>query len=444
MPRTSRPPRLIYAQFLNRTPPALRKLYTLFHYLMLPALFLRLVWRGTRNPGYWRRWPERLGRGAKIPAERKVVWIHAVSVGEVQASLPIIDAILKRLPNATLLVTTTTPTGSSRVMQSLGEGVAHCYLPYDLPGAVRGFLDRAHPSLAVIMETELWPNLFHACHARGIPVLLANVRLSERSAAGYRRFSPLVREMLAGVTRIAAQGKRDAERLIELGADPEKITVTGSVKFDLHIPPSLREEAASLRRRFGADRSVWIAASTHDGEERMVLDAFRSVREIVPETLLIVVPRHPERFGIAEAMVKRAGWRYALRSHMPPSLEDSDVLVGDTMGELQMLYATSDVAFVGGSLVPVGGHNMLEPAALGIPVIVGKHVFNFQEISARLVALGIARQVSSPAELAAAVSELFKDANQRHNVGEAAKRFVEENRGAREKVMALIGPLLEP
>lgn len=420
----------------------MRTLYTLFHYLMLPAVFLRLAWRGTRNPGYWRRWGERLGLGAVIPGDRRVVWIHAVSVGEVQAALPIIDVIRKRLPEATLLVTTSTPTGSSRVTHSLGEGVTHCYMPYDLPGPVRRFLDRTHPSLAVIMETELWPNLFHACRLRGIPVLLANVRLSERSAAGYRRFSSLAREMLEGVSQIAAQSESDARRLIALGADPARLTVTGSVKFDVHIPPSLREEAASLRRRFGSGRGVWIAASTHDGEERVVLDAFGRVRKRIPEVVLIVVPRHPERFGIAEALVKRGGWRYALRSRTPPSLDEIDVLVGDTMGELQMMYAASDVAFVGGSLVRVGGHNMLEPAALGIPVIVGPHVFNFQHISERLLELGIARQVSGPAELAASVSELLSDANQRHNVGQAAKRFVEENRGARDKVVAMVDALL--
>jgi 3-deoxy-D-manno-octulosonic-acid transferase len=427
---------------VNANLPALRTLYTLFHYLMLPALFLRLAWRGTRNSGYWRRWPERLGVSAVIAKERKVVWIHAVSVGEVQAALPIINAIRERLPDATLLVTTTTPTGSSRVMQSLGANVTHCYIPYDLPGPVRRFLDRIHPSLAVIMETELWPNLFYACRVRGVPVLLANVRLSERSASGYRRFSSLAREMLEGVSYIAAQGERDAERLIALGADPARLSVTGSVKFDVHIPPSLREEAASLRRRFGSGRSVWIAASTHDGEERMVLEAFSRVRKLIPEAALIIVPRHPERFGVAEALVKRGGWSYSLRSKAQPSLEDVDVLVGDTMGELQMMYAASDVAFVGGSLVPVGGHNMLEPAALGIPVIIGSHVFNFQEIGERLLELGVARQVAGPVELAKAVTELLKDPNQRHNVGEAAKRFVEQNRGARDKVVAMVDALI--
>ncbi len=420
----------------------MRTLYTIFHLLILPLLFLRLAWRGTRNPGYWYRWPERLGFVDAIPGEREVVWIHAVSVGEVQASLPIVNAIRERLPESTLLVTTTTPTGSSRVAQALGEHVVHCYMPYDLPGAVRRFLDRTHPSLAIIMETELWPNVFHACRRRGIAVILANVRLSQRSAAGYRRFASLTREMLTGVDHIAAQGKSDADRLIELGADPTRLSVTGSVKFDLHIAPSLREQAAALRRRFGAGRSVWIAASTHDGEERMVMDAFADVREQLPGAVLIVVPRHPERFSIAEAVVKRAGWRYALRSRTPTSLEQVDVLVGDTMGELPMLYAASDLAFVGGSLVTVGGHNVLEPAALGIPVIFGPHVFNFQEISQRLLDLGIARQVADSPGLAAAVTELLQDANQRHNVGQAAKRFVEENRGARDKVMAVIEPLL--
>ena len=234
------------------------------------------------------------------------------------------------------------------------------------------------------------------------------MRLSERSARGYRRFPSLTREMLTGVNHIAAQGEGDAERLVALGADPARLSITGSVKFDVHIPPSLREQAASLRRRIGDGRSVWIAASTHDGEETLVLHAFSRLREGVSEAMLILVPRHPERFGVAEALVKRAGWRYALRSRMPPSLAETDVLIGDTMGELQMMYAASDVAFVGGSLVPTGGHNMLEPAALGIPVIVGPHVFNFQ----------------------------------RHNIGEAAKQFVQQNRGARDKVVALVDVLL--
>ncbi len=423
-------------------PPKLRTLYTFFLYLMLPVLFLRLIWRGRRNPGYWQRWSERLGFGDVLPPERQVVWIHAVSVGEVQASLPIIEAVRNRLPEATVLVTTTTPTGSSRVTQSLGDGVTHCYVPYDLPGPVRRFLDRNHPSLAVIMETELWPNLFHACRQRRVPVLLANVRLSERSARGYRRFPALTREMLAGVNHIAAQGEGDAERLVALGADPARLSITGSVKFDVHIPPSLREQAASLRRRIGDGRSVWIAASTHDGEELLVLHAFSRLREGVPEAMLILVPRHPERFGVAEALVKRSGWRYALRSRMPPSLADTDVLIGDTMGELQMMYAASDVAFVGGSLVPTGGHNMLEPAALGIPVIVGPHVFNFQEISERLITLGIARTVTGSDGLARAVELLLQDANQRHNIGEAAKQFVQQNRGARDKVVALVDALL--
>jgi 3-deoxy-D-manno-octulosonic-acid transferase len=421
----------------------LRKLYTLLHYLMVPALLVRLVWRGFRNPGYWRRWRERFGSGVAIPSHQQVIWVHAVSVGEVQAALPIVNAMRQRTPEAVVVVTTTTPTGSSRVTQSLGADVLHCYLPYDLPGAVKRFLDRLHPSLAVIMETELWPNLLRACGERSIPVLLANVRLSEKSAAGYRKFSKPVAEMLSDVSAVAAQSDTDARRLIALGADPGRVTVTGSVKFDVNIPASLREEAASLRRRFGSGRSVWIAASTHEGEERIVLKAFREVLRRIPGVLLILVPRHPERFGTVEALVKRSGLRYALRSRSPDSCQDVDVYIGDSMGELQMFYAAADVAFVGGSLVPVGGHNMLEPGALGIPVIIGPHVFNFADISTRLVELGIARKVADDRELAEAVSVYLQDANQRHNVGEAVKKFVEENRGARDKVMEIIDALLE-
>lgn len=421
---------------------AVRFIYSFLHYLITPILLIRLLWRGLRNPGYWQRWAERFGYGKALPPGRQVIWIHAVSVGEVQAALPLVNAIRERRREAGILVTTTTPTGSSRVAHALGEGVEHCYLPYDLPGPVRRFLDRTHPSLAVIMETELWPNLLHGCRIRNIPVLLANVRLSERSAAGYGRFRHLVEEMLAGVSAVAAQGDADARRIIALGADPARVTVTGSVKFDINIPPSLREEAASLRRRLGSERSVWIAASTHDGEEHAVLEAFRKVRAAVPGALLMIVPRHPERFGTTETLVKRARFDYGLRSRARDSYRGIDVFIGDSMGELQMFYAASDVAFVGGSLVPVGGHNMLEAAALGIPVIFGPHVFNFASISARLLELDIARRVANAAELAEAVVAYLQDANTRHNVGQAAKRFVAENRGARDKVAEIIDALL--
>ena len=420
----------------------MRIIYSALHYLLVPALLVRLSWRGLRNPGYWRRWRERFGYGPRIPADRRVVWVHAVSVGEVQAALPIVQAIKERLDGADILVTTTTPTGSDRVVHALGSAVTHCYLPYDLPGSVRRFLDATHPSLAVIMETELWPNLLHACRLRKIPVLLANVRLSKRSAAGYERFRPLVREMLSGVAAVAAQSDADARRIIALGAEPERVTVTGSVKFDVDIPPSLREQGSSLRSNFGAERSVWIAASTHEGEEREVLAAFKKVREVIHDTLLIIVPRHPERFADTEALVKRARLRYALRSQSRFPRQRIDVFVGDSMGELQIFYAASDVAFVGGSLVPAGGHNMLEPAALGIPVIFGPHVFNFAAISARLVELGIARQVRNTAELADAVCAFLQDANTRHNVGEAAKKFVEANRGARDEIARMVDRLL--
>lgn len=420
----------------------MRFIYSFLHYLIVPVLLVRLLWRGLRNPGYWQRWAERFGYVKSLTHARQVIWIHAVSVGEVQAALPIVNVIKDRIPEADILLTTTTPTGSSRVIQALGERVVHCYLPYDLPGSVERFLERVKPSLAVIMETELWPNLFHGCRMRNVPVLLANVRLSERSAAGYGKFRPLVGEMLSGVSAVAAQSDADARRVIELGADPSRVTVTGSVKFDVNIPPSLREEAASLRRRLGSERSVWIAASTHEGEERAVLEAFRKVIVAVPGALLIIVPRHPERFGTTESLVRRARFQYALRSRVRDWDNRIEVFIGDTMGELQMFYAASDVAFVGGSLVPVGGHNMLEPAALGIPVIFGPHVFNFASISARLLELGIARQVTNAAELAQAVIAYLQDPNARHNVGQSAKRFVAENKGARDKVARIVDSLI--
>jgi 3-deoxy-D-manno-octulosonic-acid transferase len=415
----------------------LRRLYTLVLYLLAPLVILRLLWRGLRAPDYWRRWPERFG-AVEPPLGERVIWLHAVSVGEVMAAEPVIRKLLDRHQEYSILVSTVTPTGSARAQSLFGHDVAHVYAPYDLPGAVARFLDRVRPQLAIVMETELWPNLFHACHQDDIPLLLINARLSVRSVAGYRKVRSLAEQTLALVTEIAAQGDMDAARFESLGADARRITVTGNLKFEQRLPPSLLERAEVLRRDWGVGRPVWIAASTHEGEDEMVLDVFRSLRKRYRDCLLVLVPRHPERFGYAAELSRYRGYNTVLRSERQPCTPETAVFIGDTMGELTLFYAASDVAFVGGSLVHHGGHNMLEPAALGIPVVTGPHVFNFAEITELLLKAGACEKVESTAELTGTVSRWLGDANERHRIGQQGRLTVEKNRGALKTVMAMI------
>lgn len=421
-----------------------RQLYSALHYLALPFIFLRLAWRGHRDPGYWERWGERFGRVPALPGDQRTVWIHAVSVGEVQAAVPLVRALRSGDRDLRIVVTTTTPTGQQRVRQALGNGVLHRYAPYDLPAPVRRFLARVHPQLVIIMETELWPNILHQCSRQRIPVLLANARLSERSAASYRRVASTARQMLASVSGIAAQTRQDAARLVSLGARPDRVRVTGNTKFDVRLPASLGEEAQVLRRCFGVDRGVWIAASTHDGEEQQVLQAFETVRQALPDSLLVLVPRHPDRAASVAALAKKFGHVTLTRSESPATCVDASVFIGDTLGELPLFYAASDVAFVGGSLVQEGGHNMLEPAALGIPVIFGPYVHDVVDISERLTQAGAGRKVEDKDELGAAVVEYMQDANLRHVAGQRGREFVEENRGALTLVMELVDELMAP
>ena len=421
-----------------------RQLYSAIHYLALPYIFLRLAWRGHRDPGYWERWGERFGRIPPLSGDQQTLWVHAVSVGEVQAAVPLVRALLAGGRDLRIVVTTTTPTGHERVQQALGNSVLHRYAPYDLPGAVRRFLERVRPQLVIIMETELWPNILHQCSRRRIPVLLANARLSEQSAASYRRVATTAGKMLASIGCIAAQTRQDAARLISLGARADRVRVTGNTKFDVRLPASLSEEAQVLRRCFGVDRGVWIAASTHDGEEQQVLQAFEQVRKAMPDSLLVLVPRHPARAASVAALVRKFGHVTAMRSESPVSCADASVFIGDTMGELPLFYAASDVAFVGGSLVREGGHNMLEPAALGIPVVFGPYVHDVAEISERLLEVAAGRRVNDKDELATAVVEYMHDANLRHVAGQRGREFVKENRGALDLVMELVDGIIAP
>ena len=415
----------------------MRTLYTFLLYLITPLVLLRLAWRGLRARDYWRRWPERFGSIEPALGEQ-VIWIHAVSVGEVQAAEPVVRALLESRPDYSLLVTTVTPTGSARVTALFGQKVAHVYAPYDLPAVVARFFGRVRPRLAIVMETELWPNLFHACRRRTIPLLLINARLSARSVAGYRRVRGLAGETLAAVTEIAAQGEADARRLESIGAKPAAITVTGNLKFEQRVQPSLLERAEVLRRDWGVGRPVWIAASTHDGEDELILDVFRQLRRQFSDCLLVLVPRHPERFESVAALCVQQGYATVLRSEHVSCTADTAVYVGNTMGELPLLYAASDVAFVGGSLVPHGGHNLLEPAALGIPVVTGPHVFNFVEICNLLIDAGAAVRAADSGELLQIVTRWLGDANECHRIGQLGRQVVEKNRGALQAVMGIV------
>lgn len=416
--------------------------YTLLYHLLLPVVFVRLWLRGHRAPLYRKRWAERLGV-FQAPSHRKGLWVHSVSVGETIAATPLIKQIQLAYPDLPITITTMTPTGSERVKALFGDSVFHVYVPYDTPGAVKRFLRRVEPRLALVMETELWPNLVHHCSLREVPVLIANARLSERSARGYGHFGKLTRDMLSKVSAIAAQGEDDGQRFVELGLAKERLHITGSVKFDIRIENGLLDKGVQLRGEWGAQRPVLIAASTHQGEDEQVLEAFRTVLTVHPDVLLVLVPRHPERFKDVAELCRTQGFESVLRSTGENLTASTQILVGDTMGEMMLLFSASDIAFVGGSLVSTGGHNFLEPAALGMPVLSGPHVFNFTDISQMLVTAGGMIQVENAQQLAAKVNEWLENPAQLGEVGKAARSVVESNRGAQQRLFELIAPYLD-
>lgn len=417
--------------------PALRVLYSFIFILVIPLILLRLIWRGCRASAYFKRWDERFGLKPVPASDKPVIWVHAVSVGEVEAARPLVESLQQLYSDHQILITTMTPTGSGRVKSLYGEQVLHCYLPYDLPFSVKRFLKSARPEFGIIMETELWPNLIHYAHALDIPLVLANARLSARSAAGYQRIAKLTRTMLQQFSLIAAQSQDDRQRLIALGADKNNVHAVGNLKFEIALPASLNEEAEALRTIWG-NRPVFIAASTHEGEDEIILNASRQIRAEFPGLLLILVPRHPERFDKVAALSQRAGFKILRRSENGMCTRDIQVLVVDSMGELPLFYGTADIAFVGGSLVPTGGHNLLEPAALGRAVLIGPHYFNFNEISRQFLDAGAALQVDDEKSLATAVINLLNNPQQRADMGEAGQTLVQHSQGASKRLLSLI------
>ena len=403
-------------------------------------MLLRLLWRSRRAPAYRQRMGERFGRTSHLP--QQPIWIHAVSVGEVQATQSLVRQLQQRYPDSPILITTTTPTGAARVEKLFADKVAHCYLPFDLPWLVGPFLNRLQPRILIIIETEIWPNLLTACADRHIPTLLANARLSVRSAKGYQRFAGLTAETLNNLSVIAAQGADSARRFTDLGASPARVEQTGSIKFDVKLPASLREQAEALRRCWGMDRRVWVAASTHEGEDEQVLAAHKLIKQQIPDILLVLVPRHPERFDAVASLIRREGLTLARRTEQIACDSECDLFLGDTMGELTMFLAAADIAFIGGSLVPHGGHNLLEPAALGVPVLFGPHMFNFAEIGQLFIEHQAAIEVQSADELAERAIGWFQNAEQRNQVGENGLALIEQNRGALERLLKLIDRLI--
>jgi 3-deoxy-D-manno-octulosonic-acid transferase len=410
----------------------MRALYTFLLYLLTPFVLLRLLWRSRELADYRRRWGERFGFVEAAP-NGVAVWVHAVSVGESLAALPLIRELIARHGERAVWVTTTTPTGSARVVAALGASVRHSYAPYDLPGAVSRFLQRAKPRQVVVMETELWPNLFHRLGTRGIALTVANARLSPRSMRGYSKVRGFAASTLAHC-RIAAQSPADAERFTQLGAN--KVEVMGNIKFDMAVPDAQLAGGAELRRRIGR-RPVWIAASTHEGEEEAALKAHAELRMQMPDALLILVPRHPQRFDAAARSIERASLSYVRRSrdHDP---SNAAVLLGDSMGEIFLYYAASDVAFVGGSLVPVGGHNVLEPAAIGLPVLFGPHMHNFLPARELLLERDAAIQIEGEAALAPTLHRLLCDNALRTRMGEAGRLAITANRGALKRLLEML------
>lgn len=410
--------------------------YSLFFRIALPFVLLRLWWIGRTNPEAFVRWQERLGYVEAF--DEPVIWVHAVSVGETIAAAPLVKALLRRNPDIPILMTAMTPTGSARARALFGDRVHYAFSPYDTPGAVRRFVGRVRPRALVIMETELWPNMIALSRQREVPIFLINARLSSRSARGYERVASLVRPLLRSISWIAAQAEEDAGRFLRIGATPESVSVTGSIKFDVEVSDEVRAESSGLRAALGADRPVWIAASTHDGEDCQILEAHQQILEHFPNALLMIVPRHPERFDDVARLIDAMGLSLVRRSQSGSDgggKVGSEVYLGDTMGELLMLYGASDVAFVGGSLIERGGHNPLEPAAWGIPVVSGPHIFNFETIYDRLDS-GQGLFITDSAEsLAQCVVHLFSDKSSAQKAGHNALAVVNANRGALEKVV---------
>lgn len=418
----------------------MRFLYNFLTYLLLIPLAVYWISGGIVNRSYRDRLMQRFGFG--FPKLQDSIWIHAVSVGEVQAAVPLIHVLMQRFPLQKIIVTTVTPTGASRVVELFGEAVVHCYMPFEFPNAIRSFFTSVKPRVAMIMETEIWPNLYRGCGVRSIPLILVSARISPKSIPGYRRLVPLIRETLSHGIIIAAQSQADASRFLELGADPERTHVTGNIKFDIEFDQAIVSRGKQLRSALFACRPVWIAVSTHRGEEQQVLEAHRILLKAHPDLLLVLVPRHPERFTEVRELIEESSFTVVSRTSDQPATASTEVFLVNTMGEVPLFFAASDISFIGGSLVPIGGHNLLEPAIQELPIITGLYLFNTEETAENFVKHDACVVVANGVELAAAVLVLLDDPDEATKMGKRGLKVVEQNSGSLQRLLVLLEPLL--
>lgn len=415
-----------------------RLIYTLFLWLLLPYIFIRLAWRGRKQPDYWRHWGERFGFYPARTDNQPLIWLHAVSVGETRATVSLVAQLRAAYPQHQILFTHTTPTGRDTSVQLYGDAVQRVYLPYDYPFAVRRFLRHFRPQLGILMETEIWVNLIHAAARERVPLVLLNARMSAKSARGYARFSALVRPALQGFTAIAAQTADDAERLQRLGAS--KVSIMGNLKFDIQPPAAQLALGQSLRQQFGAHRRIFLAASTREGEETLLLAAYAALPE--PRPLLVIVPRHPQRFADVATLIRQHGLRCQRRSLNQAVPAEVEVVLGDSMGELFAYYAAADVAYIGGSLLPFGGQNLIEACAVGTPVLIGQHTYNFADASRLAVECGAAWRVQDADELFATALTLLNNPATLAEQSQRARHFVTRHQGASQRAMTVIESVL--
>ncbi|NOT14354.1 MAG: 3-deoxy-D-manno-octulosonic acid transferase [Methylotenera sp.] len=417
-----------------------RCVYTLLLFLLLPLTPFKLWWRSRKQPEYLQHWQERYGF-YKLSIQKPVIWLHCVSVGETRAAEPLVKALLQAYPKHQILLTHTTPTGRATSEQLFGNRIMRAYLPYDLPFAINKFIAHFKPVVGVLMETELWFNLIAQCKVQNIPLLLANARLSEKSAHGYAKLGQLTREGLQSLVAVAAQTQQDALRLQQLGA--QAVQVVGNIKFEVTPPADAAMQGQQLRKLLGEHRPIFLAASTREGEEAIILDAVSHVQ--IPHLLTIIVPRHPQRFNEVEALLAQRGLPYQKRSLLKENVNtETQFVLGDSMGELFIYYASADICLVGGSLLAFGGQNLIEPMHMAKPVLIGAHTYNFKEASELAVAQGAAWRVSNAQTLAQAIQTLADAPLQQAQMGAAGAALCKASQGATQAIMRLINQQIEP
>ena len=418
-----------------------RLLYSLLWFILSPFVLLRLFWRSRQNPAHRKNWQQRLGLINLEPAPR--IWLHAVSVGETMAAKPLIEALLEQYPKHRLLLSNTTATGSQTAQRLFADRVEHAYCPYDLPFAVSGCVKSAKPELLVIMETEIWPNLIASCHRQNIPVMIANARLSERSTKGYSRLSKLIKPALQQVSSIACRSEQDAEHFKLLGAKPKSVMVTGNIKFDI-LPKTLTTDVPALRQQLKPNAKIWVAASTHQGEDEQILACYQQLKTQHPELILILVPRHPERFESVYQLCANTNYTVQRRSEYASFSADCDIILGDSLGEMAYWYSAADIVFMGGSLAPTGGHNPLEASVYGIPVVSGPAIFNFNDVFDILCDAEIAWVEADQHDLQARILSLLQLTEaERSSIRQRAEQTLSQHRGVTDKLLSQINKLMD-